>query len=170
MGALLFLVPHASGGGAEKRIAALASRMAEERTVYLVTTLPEDGAQPYAFSEAVHYINLPEWAKARRPQGPSAALRERAARLAERVRRGLGGSLLDEFQFLTGHLLRVQSVIGPCGSLLQYSKGIDDLPRHGLLSHAEPELHAAALGLGAPVPVGRHPDLAHGIVFNAIIH
>jgi len=61
----MFLVPRVSGGGAEKAITALASQMAEKYTVYLVSTLAEDGTAPYEISEKVSYINLCAWPAAK---------------------------------------------------------------------------------------------------------
>ena len=55
---LMFLVQRTSGGGAEKVITALASQLAEEHTVWLVTTVREDGTQSYPISEKVRYLNL----------------------------------------------------------------------------------------------------------------
>ena len=54
----MFIVPKISGGGAEKVITSLASELSEAHVVYLVTTTREDGQEGYAFSKAVHYINL----------------------------------------------------------------------------------------------------------------
>lgn len=62
MSKIMFIVPKISGGGAEKVITSLASELSEEHAVYLVTTTREDGQEGYAFSKAVHYINLFEGA------------------------------------------------------------------------------------------------------------
>lgn len=68
MAVLMFLVPRLSGGGAEKAIAFLASQTAENHTVYLVSTLPEDGSVPYEISEKVRYLNLYRWAGAQKTE------------------------------------------------------------------------------------------------------
>lgn len=73
MAVLMFLVPRASGGGAEKVIVSLASAMAEEHTVYLVTTIREDGVETYPFSERVNYLNVYSWAEEAHPAAPAQA-------------------------------------------------------------------------------------------------
>lgn len=60
---LMFLVPRASGGGAEKVLVSLASQLAEEHKVYLVTTIREDGTENYPYSEKLTYLNVYHWAK-----------------------------------------------------------------------------------------------------------
>ena len=55
---LMFIVPRTSGGGAEKVITALASRMAEKHEVYLIPTLKDNGKESYPISPAVKVINL----------------------------------------------------------------------------------------------------------------
>ena len=64
MSVVMFLVPHLSGGGAEKAIADVASAVADVHSVYLVTTLPETGEKRYPVSGSVRYLNLHEWAAA----------------------------------------------------------------------------------------------------------
>lgn len=71
MAVLMFLVPRASGGGAEKVIVSLASAMAEEHTVYLVTTIREDGVETYPFSDRVNYLNVYRWAEQQRADAPA---------------------------------------------------------------------------------------------------
>lgn len=62
MAVLMFLVPRTSGGGAEKVIVSLASRMAEKHQVYLVTTIREDGVESYPCSGKVACYNVYRWA------------------------------------------------------------------------------------------------------------
>ncbi len=61
MAVLMFLVPRTSGGGAEKVIVSLASRMAEKHQVYLVTTVREDGVESYPCSSKVVCYNVYRW-------------------------------------------------------------------------------------------------------------
>ena len=55
---LMFIVPRISGGGAEKVITSLASNMAENHRVFLVTTIREDNQETYPVSPKVRCINL----------------------------------------------------------------------------------------------------------------
>ena len=49
--------------------------------------------------------------------------------------------------------------------LLEDAEGADHLPREALA--ADLEVGEGAFGLGAPVPIGRHLDLAHGVELGA---
>ena len=82
----------------------------------------------------------------------------------------LVGGLLDGGQLFRGHLFRAQSAVGPRRGLLQNAKCVDDLSRHRLNADADREVVVAALGLCAPVFVGRDPDLAHRVVLHAVFH
>ena len=55
---IMFLLPRLSGGGAEKVLAALSSRLAEEHNVYLVTTVKETRAEQYPISDRIRKIEL----------------------------------------------------------------------------------------------------------------
>ena len=59
--------------------------------------------------------------------------------------------------------------IGKSGRFFQIGKGFNDFMRHGS-SRADFEVVARALGLRAPIPVGRHLYFSHGIFFNAKFH
>ena len=85
MATLMFLVPRISGGGAEKVIASLASQMAEKgHTVFLVSTLQEDGSLPYVFSEKVNYINLHTWETEQEAKNPPSKF-ERLVRKLKKI-------------------------------------------------------------------------------------
>src|SRR5262245_40832005 len=55
--------------------------------------------------------------------------------------------------------------IGKRRGLLDHGERLDQGQRHALL--ADPEISARALGLRAPIPVGRYLDEAKGIGFHA---
>ena len=55
------------------------------------------------------------------------------------------------------------------GALDEIGKSVDDLLRHGSLG-ADPEIVARAFGLGAPIFIGRHFDLAHSVFFDTKFH
>ena len=67
---LMFIVPRANGGGAEKVITALSSRFAEEHEVTLVTTIKENDLENYPTSEAVRCISLYEYMRRPDPNAP----------------------------------------------------------------------------------------------------
>ncbi len=116
MAALMFLVPHVSGGGAEKVIAFLASAFAEEHQVYLVSTLPENGTVNYPFSEKVNYINLYNWAD-NDSQHISVKLRSvfhLIKKLHERLFQSSGKSNIesDKLRFQIETLARLKQILG----------------------------------------------------------
>ena len=59
--------------------------------------------------------------------------------------------------------------IGKSGCFFQIGKGFNDFMRHRS-SRADFEVVTRALGLCAPIPVGRHLYFSHGIFFNAKFH
>ena len=67
----------------------------------------------------------------------------------------------DEFAAVRVEFL--QFAVGLSRGFLQIGKGFDDLMGH--LFCADTEILIAALGLGAPVMIGRDEDLTHGIMF-----
>ena len=82
---LLFLTPHLSGGGAEKVIAELASRLALTYHVTLMTTLPDDGSLPYPVSPFVDCRSLPQELEALRQAGTLPSRRQELPKPARRV-------------------------------------------------------------------------------------
>ncbi len=82
---LLFLTPHLSGGGAEKVIAELASRLALTYHVTLMTTLPDDGSLPYPVSPFVDCRSLPQEMEALRQAGTLPSRRQELPKPARRV-------------------------------------------------------------------------------------
>ncbi len=72
------------------------------------------------------------------------------------------GSLRDP----AGALLveHAQLAIGQGRCLLDHSEGVHDLDRHAVF--ADREVRERALRLRAPVAVGRHLDLAHGVALD----
>ena len=76
----------------------------------------------------------------------------------------------DGCEFLTGHLFRFQGVVCQGGTFFQNAEGMDDFRGHRLPANTDGEILNGALGLGAPVFVGRDFHLTHGVVFNAVIH
>ena len=78
--------------------------------------------------------------------------------------------LLDGSQLLLGHLFRTQRAVGAGSCLFEDAEGVDDLRRHGLKTDADGEIVVAALGLRAPVFIGGYLHLAHGIVFDPVLH
>ena len=63
---------------------------------------------------------------------------------------------------------RAETQIGARRRLFHHGERPDDLLRHAL--RADAEVFIAALRLRAPVPVGGHADLAHGIVLHTVFH
>lgn len=99
---LMFLVPRTSGGGAEKVITSLASKLAEKTDEYdvtLVTTVREDGRKGYELSEAVRYINIFDADQAAPAKKRRLSLRKilekKAVRLLQRSRIKLPESLKE---------------------------------------------------------------------------
>ena len=90
--------------------------------------------------------------------------------LVEGAAHDLVAGLGDGGKLLVGHLLGLEGVVGDGGGLFQHAEGMGDLPGHGLDAHADQEILVGTLGLRAPVLVGGHFDLAHGIVFDAVVH
>ena len=85
---IMFIVPRLSGGGAEKVIAGLSTRLSEKHKVWLITTLPNDGVEEYPVSNNIKLLNLDEYIKRSEPeQGPLAARinNSRPLRLARRA-------------------------------------------------------------------------------------
>ena len=78
--------------------------------------------------------------------------------------------LADGIPLLFGHLLRAE--LGVClgRGLFQDAEGVNDLPGHGLLADADGKILMRALGLGAPIFVGRHLHLPHRVVLNSVFH
>ena len=101
---VMFVVPRISGGGAEKVITSLASRMANHHEVCLVTTAKEDGQPGYPLSSKVTYVNLHDWAVANRGQGTG----RRAMRL---LRAAVGGARV----LVSALVARVALLVGPSG-------------------------------------------------------
>ena len=83
---LMFIVPRANGGGAEKVITALSSRFARGNEVFLVTTVKPNALEDYPVSDAVRRINLYERMSASDGQSAPAGA---PVGLAARLRRGL---------------------------------------------------------------------------------
>ena len=50
---IMFIIPRISGGGAEKVLTALASRLAGKHEIFLVTTIMKDGTEEYPLSDKV---------------------------------------------------------------------------------------------------------------------
>ena len=61
MANLMFIVPRANGGGAERVITALASDFSADNKVYLVTMTKDNGLENYPLDERVELINLYSW-------------------------------------------------------------------------------------------------------------
>lgn len=55
---IMFIIPRISGGGAEKVLTALASRLAGKHEIFLVTTIMKDGTEEYPLSDKVKVISL----------------------------------------------------------------------------------------------------------------
>ena len=72
------------------------------------------------------------------------------------------GSLHDELGFVGRELAQV--LIDQRAGLFQDAKGADQLRRHGVA--ADVEVQQRALGLRAPVDVGRDVDLSHAVGFS----
>ena len=82
---LMFIVPRANGGGAEKVITALASRFAEEHEVTLVTTARENDLENYPIAEKVRCINIYDYMRQAPPPDPPSDLRQRLILGAKRA-------------------------------------------------------------------------------------
>ena len=77
---------------------------------------------------------------------------------------------LDRGQLFGGHLFGLELVVCARGGLFQDAEGVRDLPRHGFQTDADGEILVAALGLRAPVFIGWDFDLAHGVMFDSVLH
>ena len=86
---LMFIVPRANGGGAEKVITSLSSRFAGEHEVYLVTTVKPNSLENYPMSDTVHPINLYERMTMASAAGAAPASGGRLAGLLRRIRNRL---------------------------------------------------------------------------------
>ena len=73
------------------------------------------------------------------------------------------GGLHDQLGFLGGKFAEI--LIHQRAGFLQNAEGADQLRRHGVA--ADIEMQQRALGLGAPVDVGRDFDLSHAVGFHA---
>ena len=98
-------------------------------------------------------------AAARLPDGEGKLLREAPCQ-------NLVAGLKD--QILPLKIQAAQGVIGQRAGPLEKGKGADEGQGHALL--ADGEILKASLGLSAPKAVGRDGDLAHGVMFDAILH
>ncbi len=90
--------------------------------------------------------------------------------IVERAGHHLIAGLGDGGKLFVSHLLGAQLVVGDGRRLLQHAECMRDLAGHGFQPYADEEIFMAAFGLRRPVFVGRHLDLAHGIVLNAVLH
>ena len=77
---------------------------------------------------------------------------------------------LDRAALLFRHFIRLQFKIGLCSRFLHKPKRMRDLPGHRFNPRTYPEVHAAPLCLGTPVPVRRHLHLTHRIMFYPVFH
>ena len=73
-------------------------------------------------------------------------------------------------KLLVRHFLRANGGVGHGRRLFQIPEGSDDLLGHGFQAYADGEVLHAALGLSPPEFIRGDPNLAHGIVFNAVFH
>ena len=73
-------------------------------------------------------------------------------------------------QLFIRHFFRPEGVICQCCRLFQHAESVDDFAGHGFISHTDGKIFMGALGLRPPIAVSGHLHLAHGIVFNAVIH
>ena len=76
-------------------------------------------------------------------------------------------NLADELALLFGE--HTQLLVGDGCGLFQESEGMDDFLRHRC-GRADGEVVDGALGLGAPITVGRDFDRSHGVGFGSGVH
>lgn len=129
---LMFVVPRSYGGGAERVLTMLASRMAEDNEVFLVTTLVEDPERSYEVSPRVKRINLPEWMTTRKTPGARKDQLSGAARLVRIARKRLGkleGRLLSAARRLSSVLPAGWGISSSEQKLRSRAKALRELKR-----------------------------------------
>ena len=63
-----------------------------------------------------------------------------------------------------------EGMVGDCGGFFEDAERVGDFAGHGFKADADFEVAAAPFGLCGPVFVGGDFDLAHGVMFDTVVH